>query len=292
MLEIRKVKDIKEAAEFIAALNSKDEHHVGYLGTDQEEILDSLLNEFSELSLEDSLICAYEEGKLIGILGFDYDEEMKAAEVWGPFTIQMPGMDLALKMWNTLLKQLPVILEKVYGFYNVKNELGIGLMECMEAERKDNQSILTIQKGNHLGDESTNKTIKEMTTNQHEEFRSLHTATFGDTYFSAGAIVEKLDDQNKVFIAQYDQEFIGYVFCETNIEFGEGDIHYIAVSPAARGKGIGKQLIHKSLEFMFSFKEIREITLCVEANNLPAIKTYKKAGFTEKYHLALYMVQF
>lgn len=58
MLEFRIVKDIKEAAEFIAALNSKDEHHVGYLGTNQEEILDSLLNDFSDLSLEDSLVCA------------------------------------------------------------------------------------------------------------------------------------------------------------------------------------------------------------------------------------------
>lgn len=164
MLEFGKAKDIKEAAEFIAALNSKDEHHVGYLGTDQGEILDSLLNDFSDLSLEESLVCAYHEGKLIGVLGFHYDEEKKAAEVWGPFTIQMPGVELSLKMWNTLLKQLPVKPEKVYGFYNVKNELGIGLMGCLEAERKDNQAIFTVRKGDHLGDKSTNITIKEMTT--------------------------------------------------------------------------------------------------------------------------------
>jgi ribosomal protein S18 acetylase RimI-like enzyme len=195
-------------------------------------------------------------------------------------------------MWKTLLTQLPIKPEKIYGFYNVKNQLGIGLMESLEAERTDDQAILTIRKEEHLGENSTNITVKDITLDQHEEFRSSHTATFGDTYFSAEAILEKQDDENKVFIAHDEQEFLGYVFCETNVEFEEGDIHYIAVSPAARGNGIGKQLIHKCLDFMFSFKEIREITLCVEANNLLAIKTYKKAGFTEKYHLALYMVQF
>ena len=291
MLEFRKVTDVNEAAEFIAALNSKDEHHVGYLGTDKEEVLDSLINDIFDLSVENSFVCAYEEEKLIGILGFDYDEEKKTAEVWGPFTNQLQGHDLSLKMWNMLLKQLPIKPEKVYGFYNVKNQLGKCLMESLKAKRKDNQAILTIRNEEQLGDNSTNITIKEITPDQYDVFRTLHTETFGDTYYSADAIVEKQDDESKVFIALDDQDFLGYVFCETNVKFGEADIHYIAVSPVARGKGMGKQLIQKSLEFMFSFKEIREITLCVEANNLPAIKTYKKAGFTEKYHLALYMVQ-
>ncbi|WP_280171463.1 GNAT family N-acetyltransferase [Agrobacterium pusense] len=56
-----------------------------------------------------------------------------------------------------------------------------------------------------------------------------------------------------------------------------GSIWGMYVSPAARGKGLARQLLNAALaEFGPS---IRSVRLCVEANNGPAIKLYESAGF-------------
>lgn len=56
-----------------------------------------------------------------------------------------------------------------------------------------------------------------------------------------------------------------------------GSIWGMYVSPAARGKGLARQLLNAAVaEFGPS---VRSLRLCVEANNDPAIKLYESAGF-------------
>lgn len=290
-MELRRMKDINEIANFITNHNRHKEYHVGYIGTDKTEILDSLLNDFSDLSLEESFVCAYEKEKMIGLLGLAYDKEMKTAEIWGPFTNFKDGLNLSLEMWEFLLKQLTVIPEKFNGFYNIKNKLGISFMESLDAKRKADQAILAINKNQFQINNSDIIKIREISEKDYSFFHQLHSEIFKNTYFNADKILSRQSEENKVFIADKDGEFVGYVYSEANREFGEGDIHYLAVPSHARKSGIGKHLIQKSLDFLFSFNEISEITLCVEANNQPAILTYKKAGFVERYYLTLYSIE-
>jgi RimJ/RimL family protein N-acetyltransferase len=290
MIEFPIEKDLEKIAECIGILNSQNEHHCGYVGTNKDEILHAFSNEFSDLSLGESVVCAYENGELIGVLGFDYDKETDVAEVWGPFVRHKDGMNVSFAMWEQLLKQLTVKPKKVYGFYNVHNKLGFSLMEKLQAERKDDQSILTIRPEDYRAKEYRGFTIREISSDDREAFKSLHNDTFKNTYYNAETLLEKQSDVNKIFVASQDNTFFGYVYCEADSEFGEGDIHYLAVSPEARKRGIGKQLIHESLEFLFSFNKINEINLCVESNNAEAIRTYKRAGFREKHNMILFLV--
>lgn len=50
------------------------------------------------------------------------------------------------------------------------------------------------------------------------------------------------------------------------------------VSPAARGKGLARQLLNAAVVDLGP--PIRSVRLCVEANNDPAIKLYESVGFT------------
>jgi len=52
---------------------------------------------------------------------------------------------------------------------------------------------------------------------------------------------------------------------------------YIAVDAAARGQGVGKQLMQAAIDFVPG-----SIALHVEADN-PAVKLYEALGFTNKY---------
>lgn len=56
-----------------------------------------------------------------------------------------------------------------------------------------------------------------------------------------------------------------------------GSIWGMYVTPAARGKGLARQLLNAAMaEFGPS---VRSVRLCVESNNDPAIKLYESAGF-------------
>lgn len=50
-------------------------------------------------------------------------------------------------------------------------------------------------------------------------------------------------------------------------------------------------MIQRTLDFLLSFNEIKEITLCVEGKSDPAIHAYRRAGFTLKHKLAFFMAE-
>ena len=56
-----------------------------------------------------------------------------------------------------------------------------------------------------------------------------------------------------------------------------GSIWGMYVSPAARGKGLARQLLNAAVAE--AGPSVRSLRLCVEANNDPAIKLYESAGF-------------
>ncbi len=46
---LAKKEDIKQIARFIAEVNSKEESHIGYCGTDREEIENSLIEDITDI---------------------------------------------------------------------------------------------------------------------------------------------------------------------------------------------------------------------------------------------------
>jgi len=51
------------------------------------------------------------------------------------------------------------------------------------------------------------------------------------------------------------------------------------VAPKARGSGIGRALLHAALALAGSVHGIRQVNLCVNADNSTAIRLYQSAGF-------------
>lgn len=287
MISISKPRNTQELAQFISQLNTQPHHHVGYCGTVAEEIEHTLLHDFSDLPLEESFVTAYENNSLIGAIGLDIDEESNSAEIWGPFILHEKWEEIAKEMWDKLLNQLPVHIHNLYGFYNIKNEKAQLFMNQLEASKTGEHTILTIV-NTPL---STHHTyITEITKEYYEPFQALHEESFPHAYFSAEEMISKQNDKQKLFIATQNGEFLGYVFCEANPEFAEGDIHFVAVTENARNRGIGRGLIEKSLQFLFSFEEMKAITLSVNSTNKAAINLYENTGFQTQNRLNAYEI--
>ena len=71
---------------------------------------------------------------------------------------------------------------------------------------------------------------------------------------------------------------MGTVCYDLSIE--EGDILHIVVKKEERKKGIATSLLERAFEEVKKI-ELKALFLEVRESNIPAIKTYEKAGFTK-----------
>jgi ribosomal protein S18 acetylase RimI-like enzyme len=282
--------DISMLAAFIANLNQKQTHHVGFCGENEEEIRDTLASDFSDYELENSFTVLSEDNRMIAALGFDIDAEKKEAEIWGPF-IDNDRDDwdiIAHKIWKAAVSKLEGHF-KLYGFYNKKNSNAKKFMASLKAEGKGSNIILKAYKDEF--EYQIDHSIKEFHDEQFDYFTSLHDSSFPNTYYDGKTIIKRLNKYNKLFISSEVGKLTGYVYVESNPQFEEGNIEFISVSSSNRKKGTGTALLNRALNFLFEEQHIKEISICVSTENVSAIRLYHKVGFEEKHVLDTYIIK-
>ena len=58
--KLAKKEDVNKIASFIAKINSKEESHIGYCGTNKEEIANSLVEDVTDIPFNESFIIGIE----------------------------------------------------------------------------------------------------------------------------------------------------------------------------------------------------------------------------------------
>ncbi|MFA1821066.1 GNAT family N-acetyltransferase [Virgibacillus oceani] len=277
MIRILNGKDIslKDTASFIAKLNQQEVHHIGFCGTNPEEIQNAIKEDVSEMT------GAVEDGKLIGWIGADIDKD--TAEVWGPFVGVEYKSEVAFDMWRNLLDKIPASVNNFDLFSNKENKFVKKFAERLQFEQATDQAVLIFQKENV---EKLPKTdLKELTQTDHMAFIRLHDEAFPGTYYSGQEIIERINQTQKVFILKDGDRLAGYAYVEAQPAYGEGSIEFIAVDPVFQGKRYGQKLLSEALHWLFSFDAIGEIQLAVAADNQIALKLYLSVGFKVKHEL-------
>lgn len=278
--------DIKLAAKFIESENKYEESNVGYCSDTYEEICEDLNDELEEASVENPFVLAYEGDKLVGVVGLDYDNENKSAEVWGPFVEYENWQHCAMEMWKELVKRIPGET-KITFFYAAQNANCIEFAEKLNTKNIDHYFIMELKKANFKA--NTYKGIcTELSNEFYEDFIKLHEGTFKNPYYTGKQIIEKISDDNKVFIIEEDNDLKGYIYVEANAEFNEGSINFLGVKASERNKGFGKKLLACGINFLICCHNIDKVQLTMRRGNSPAMKVYKAVGFVIKKELKAY----
>lgn len=282
---------IEEIAHFIAKINSNDENHVLYCGKQVSEISYTLLNQFSDMLIEDSLTLYKENGEIKGVIGFDVNLEERTAEIWGPFieSDDQNWFEIAEKLWVESLEKIKNKVSNFLAFYNEKNDKCIKWIEKLQAKSKGTNIILTVTKGTFKN--QTYHSIKRISAHYEQEFIAMHDVGFPNTYYNGTTIINRLDDNKQVFVFIEEDKMLGYVYVECIPEFKEGSIEFIYVSQSAREKGVGAALVNQALSFLIEENGVEEVNLCVEANNEKAVNLYIKAGFYIEHVANAYVVK-
>jgi ribosomal protein S18 acetylase RimI-like enzyme len=276
----------KEAASFIVEMNGMKKNHIGYCGTDVDQVLNVISDELTDIPFEKSFVGAQINGQLIGLIGCDVDIDDRYAEIWGPFVDPSYEIDVALAMWEILQKLIPANINYFDLFPNVENDLVQEFAKKLCFKQGKDQMILTYQQEQLVSVADYKRSV--LTEQDYVKFIKLHDKTFPNTYYSGQEILERIDDIKQVFVVKSSERLIGYVYAEAEPAFDNGSIEFIAIDPGHHGQGYGKGLLKIALQWLFSFKEIEHIELCVSSDKQTAMGLYRSVGFKEKHELYYY----
>lgn len=267
---------IEEVAAFIARLNGQSKSHIGYCGRQQQELVRSLRNDFTDVPFEKAFVLAYREKALVGVLGFDADLRQKSAEVWGPF-VEVDHQDQTINLFKQMLQLIPTEVERLCMFPNKENDIASTTATSFDFSKQSEQAILTMSRDDFSA--CRVPMLLELTKQHYREMIRLHNLAFPDTYYDGEQIINRMNEHRKVFYYLREDKLAGYIYVEVEPEFSEASIEYFAVNERFRGQSIGTELLKGAVSWIFSFKEIDELRLCVNSTNNQAIRLYQKAGF-------------
>jgi ribosomal-protein-alanine N-acetyltransferase len=107
---------------------------------------------------------------------------------------------------------------------------------------------------------------------------AIEKACFADSWTERSIQKALTDERTGVLVAQREGAICGYAAAWTVGD--EGEITRLAVIEAARGHGIGEQLLDATLKECVQ-RGVMRLFLEVRASNTPARRLYERCGFVE-----------
>jgi ribosomal protein S18 acetylase RimI-like enzyme len=276
---------LNEVAAFIARLQADPTHHIAYFGERDDEIAQYIRE--LEPAGSDGFVLAYQDEKLIGLLGVEADPEVKRAWLHGPM-VDDPD-------WDTVADQLyHAACEHIIPGYAAMHELvgdiaNIHLRSFAErqgfAPLADSAAILRFRR--HKLAALPMAEAPELEPRHHDAFVRLHEATFPNTYYSGKQVIDRLNAHNKVLVVSAGDAVEGYIYARV-MTGSEGFIDFLGVEESVRRRGIGRRLITAATRWLLSFPAVQEVALTVYSRNSTAIALYTRLGYEHLYTVQAY----
>jgi len=260
---------------FIVQHNQAGEHHIGYYGLGESETRQTLA-EFAP-PLEESFLLAWEAGMLVGVFGADYDSEIDRAWLYGPLVAAPNWHEVADQLYAAVQEIIPAGIHEQELFFEQRNRRGMEFAARHNFPPRSENAVLYLERDAYQPSAAPINRVRDYEAPFFEQFERLHKLIFPGTYFTARQIVEKLDADQRLLLAVENGQVLGYHFCKC--EAALGYIDFIGVDSAARGKGLGRELLEAGIHWMFARPEIQRIDLTVNADNPAALHLYQKVGF-------------
>src|SRR5690606_9639519 len=121
-------------------------------------------------------------------------------------------------------------------------------------------------------------TLPPLTERWHAQLAELHDRAFPGTYAPSSVLLARDQPMYQTFVATDGDTLLGYIVLKLRPEYGEALIEYVAVTEAARGRGVGTRLVTGAL--FVAFADARLTAMDLVTNNPAARRIYEKVGFT------------
>lgn len=279
-LEIRQARheDLAEIASLIAQQNQTPEHQCITSGEGYDSILQTMLK-WDKVS-EICFAIAVQDGRLVGLQGAEFDEELGRGWLWGPFALTENWTALAAALLAELQEILPPAVRRLDFFVHERNQrafrfyLGQGFHSI--------QASHVYVAPRPQAPLAPPEPCYSLAEGQAGAFRALHDSIFPKTYYTGRDILDQLDGDHHVFVCGKGEDLLGYIYASVD-ESADGYIDFVGVRADVRGRGLGRRLLLTALDWLFAVKNVAQVGLTVSDDQVNARSLYEKVGFRIKY---------
>ena len=259
------------------ALQRPQEQVGNPLWTTTEE-LESELSDW-EVPPEETLLVDEVDGTVVGFAGVEASQGFAHADLFGPLVAPAHrGQKLGAQLLEASIERAEDQgAHSVVGAVGARNAGGRLLLERAGfATRGNATAVFRVRKADHrpvaLG--PTGFTVRRGTAADLEATMRLYLECFPEGVFPESAWQTGLD-QGAVYIAEEDGETTAVV----NIDAADRWIYHLGVTERARSHGVGAFVLSRALTEYWSSHPRDTLGLSVQADNLPALRLYRRQGF-------------
>jgi ribosomal protein S18 acetylase RimI-like enzyme len=278
LIQIIPCKDrFEELVQFVTRLNSDGTHHIGFFGEGEADVRASLAE--CLIPPADGFLLAYDKDQIVGVFGVDADPEINRAWLFGPLVEHLNWHTIADMLYEQVLSIVPAGIRDHDLFCDEQNILTQEFAARHGFPLRSENAVMTLVREKYTPTARNVSRIIPFDERFFDQFESLHKTVFPNAYFTAGQMVEKINETRWLFLAVENETLLGYHFCKIAPEAESGYVDFIGTDESARGRGIGADLLASGINWMLSEPSTKKINLTVNADNVPALSLYKKFGF-------------
>ncbi len=265
-------------ARLMAAQNELPESQCIHSGEGYEAILQTM-HKWDDVD-EIAFAIALQDGRLVGVLGSEFDQDLGRGWLWGPFVLTQDWEELAAALLEKLLVLLPPAIRRLDFFLNMANERAYHFY--LDHGFRESQRSHVYLAPRPAAPTDLALPASPLHTDQAGALRALHDTIFPRTYYTGQDILGQLDGDHQVFVCSDGPDVLGYVYAILD-ESGEGYIEFLGVREDLRGQGLGKRLLLTALHWLFEGRHVPAVGLTVSEDQTNARSLYEKVGFRIKY---------
>ena len=267
----------EELVRFVARLNSDGVHHIGFFGESEADIRASLAE--SLIPPEEGFRLAYDGEQLVGVFGVDADSEISRAWLFGPLVEHADWHTIADRLYAEVLPLVPMDIRDYDIFCDVRNTRLEAFATRYGFPLTSENAVMTLMRQNYRPSAKRQTQVSVYQEDLFQQLEKLHKTLFPNAYFTARQMIEKIDEHHQLFLAVEEDRLLGYHFGKIEPESESGYVDFIGTDSAARGRGIGADLLASGIDWMLSVPSTNKVSLTVNADNVPACNLYEKFGF-------------
>jgi ribosomal protein S18 acetylase RimI-like enzyme len=259
------------------ALQKPQEQVGNPLWTTPEE-LESELSDW-EIPPEETLFVDEVDGEVVGFAGVEVSPGFDHADLFGPLVAPgYRGRQLGTMLLEAAIERAEDrSARRVVGAVGARNAAGRLLLERAGFTLYGNATaVFRLHEADHRRVEAgpPGLTVRSGTRGDLAATMLLYRECFPDGAFPESAWAAGLD-QGAVYIAEAGGEPRAMV----NIDAADRWIYHLGVTASERDRGIGAYVLSEALAAYWSSHPGETLGLSVHADNLPALRLYRRQGF-------------
>jgi len=262
---------------FVAEHNTAPEHHIGYFGLTAEDI--RLALRLFNVPFDRAVRLALNDGRLIGVLGADFDRDLGRAWLYGPLVTGDAWDATADALYAAVTARLPAAVGEHEMFVDSCNRRCQTFAARHDFAVAGEWAIYTLAADRLAGMPAAE--AQPWDARYTDQLAALHGQLFPRSNYTLAHIL-KSDAHDVLLIITDGDALHGYFFGHVEPDTGEATVDLVGVAEGQRRMGLGRRLMLAGLARMRPMPGLRQINLSVSAGNSAAIALYDNLGFVRE----------